>query len=111
MHGRFHEISDAIKVCIHVLNILQKRGFRLTKFVSNNRSILQALPTNSVSPKLTEINLSGVISIEGGLGILWNPETDIFYIKYSLKSVLATKQGILSQISSAFDSLELLYQL
>ena len=94
-------------MCIDVLNILQKGGFRLTKFVSNNSSILQTLPTNSVSPKLTETNLSGDISIERGLGIVWNPETDIFYIKYSLKSVLATKQGILSQISSAFESLEL----
>ena len=44
----FHEISDAAKVCIDVLNILQKRGFRLIKFVSNNRSILKALPTVSL---------------------------------------------------------------
>ena len=39
------------------------------------------------------------------MGILWNPETDTFHIKYTLKSVLTTKQGIVSLISSIFDPL------
>ena len=102
----FHEISVAIKVCVDVINILQKGGFRLTKFISNNRSLLQALPTSNISPKLTEINLSVKdIPIERALGVLWNPETDTFHIKYTLKSVLTTKRGILSLISSIFDPL------
>ena len=45
----FHEISVTIKVCVNVINILQKGGFRLTKFISNNRSLLQALPTQYLS--------------------------------------------------------------
>ena len=100
----FHEISVATKVCVDVINILQKGSFRLTKFISNNCSILQALPTNNVSPKLTETNLSvNDIPIERALEILQNPETDIFHIKYTLKSILATKRGILSLISPIFD--------
>ena len=68
--------------------------------------LLQTLPTNNISPKLPEINLSvNDISIERALGILWNPETDTFHIKYTLKSVLTTKRGILSLISSIFDPL------
>ena len=105
----FHEISVAIKVCVDVINILQKGGFRLTKFILNNRLILQASPTNSVSPKLTEINLSvNDIPIEQALGILQNPEADTFHIKYTLKSFIATKRGILSLISSSFDPLGLI---
>ena len=97
----FHEISDALKVCVDVINILQKGDSRLTKFISNNRSMLQALPTSSVSPKLTEINLAvNDILIERSVGILWNPEKDIFHVKYTLKSVLATKRDVLSLISS-----------
>ena len=42
------------------------------------------------------------------MGILWNPETDTFNIKYTFKSVLATKRGILSLISSIFDPLGLI---
>ena len=102
----FHEILVAIKRCIDGINILQKGGFPLTKLISNNCSILQALPINNVSPKLTEINLSvNDISIERALRILWNPETDTFHVKYTLKPVLATKGGILSLISSIFDPL------
>ena len=82
----FHETSVAIKVCVDVINILQKGAFRWTKFISNNRSILQALPTNNDSPKLTEINLPvNDIPIELALVILCNPQTDTFYIKYTLK--------------------------
>ena len=92
----FHEISVVIKVCVDVTNILQKGVFRLTKFISNNLSLLQALPTSNNSPILTEMNLSvNDIPIERAFGILWNPETDTFHIKYTLKSVLTTKRGIL----------------
>ena len=42
------------------------------------------------------------------MGILWNPETDTFHMKYTLKSVLATKRDILSLISSIFDLLGLI---
>ena len=102
----FYEISVAIKVCVDVINILQKGGFRLTKFISNNRSLLQALPTSNISPKLTEINLSvNGIPIERVFETLWTPETDKFHIKYTLISVLTTKRGILSLISSIFDPL------
>ena len=90
-----YEISVAIKVCLDVINILQKGGFRLTKFISNILSILEALRTNNVSPKLTKINLSvNDIQIERAFGILWSPETDTFHVKYALKSLLATKRGI-----------------
>ena len=100
-----HEISVAIKVCADVINMLQKWDFRLTKYISNNCSILQSLPKNNVSPKLTEIILSvNYIPIERALGILWKPE---IYIKYTIKSVIAVKRGILSLISSIFDPLGL----
>ena len=59
--------------------------------------------------KLTEINLSvNDIQMNQASGILWNPETDTFHIKYTLKSVLATKRGILSLKSSIFDPLGLI---
>ena len=88
----FHKISVAMKVCVDVINTLQKEAFRLAKFISNNCSILEDLPTNNVSPKLAKINLSvNDIPIEQALGISWNPETDTFHKKYTLKSVLTTR--------------------
>ena len=49
---------------------------RYTKFISSNNSILQASPTNYVSLKLKEINLSvNDIPIKGALEMLCNLET------------------------------------
>ena len=60
----------------------------------------------NVSPQLTEINLAvNNIPFERALGILWDPETDTFHIKYTLKSVLPTKLGILPLISSTLHAL------
>ena len=101
----FHEISFAIKVFVNVINMLPKGGFQLTKFISNNCSVLQALPTNNFSPKLAKINLSvNDIPIEQALGILWNTEMDTFHRKYTL----TTEQDILSLTSSKFDQLGLI---
>ena len=76
----FHEISVAIKVCIDVITILQKGDFRLTKFISNNCTILQALPTNNVSPKLAEINFPlNNFPIERALGYYGTQKRIISY--------------------------------
>ena len=89
LHGRFLVFISwdfsCSKVCLDIINILKRGGFRLIKFISDNRSILQALSTNNVSPKLTEINLSvNDIPIEQTLGILWNTGKDTFHIKYTV---------------------------
>ena len=82
-----------------------KGRFPINQILFRSSSILQVLPKNHVSPKLTDINLIiNDIPIEQALGILWNLETDTFHIKYTVKSVLATKWGILSLISFIVDS-------
>ena len=102
----FHDTAEAIKICSNVINILSQGGFRLHKFISNNRSILSSLPQANVSPKITAIDLDlNEIPVERALGILWNPQSDIFKIKYALKPVSTIKRGILSHVSSIFDPL------
>ena len=92
----FHNILVAIKGRFPIDQIYFKQLLNTSSF------------TNNVSPKLTEINLSvNNTPINPALGIMWNSKTDIFHIKYKLKSVLATKWGILSLISSIFDPLGL----
>ena len=102
----FHDTAKAIKIFNNVINILSEGGFRLHKFRSNNRSILSSLPQANVSSKLTAIDLDlNEIPVERALGILRNPESDTFKIKYAPKPVPATKRGILSHVSSIFDPL------
>ena len=100
----FHEISVAIKVCVDVLNILQKGGFFQTimQYFKLYQQILSLQKLTGINPSVNDI------PIEQALQILWNPKTDTLYIKYTLKPVLATKRGILSLISSVFDPLGLI---
>ena len=93
--SQFQEISVEIKLCIDVIHILQKGGFILTKFISNNRSTFKAFSTKNVSPKLPEINLSvDDIPIERGLRILWNPETDTFGRSADVSDFIVSNQNV-----------------
>ena len=81
-----------------------KGRFPINQISIKSSSILQVLPKNNVCPKLPDVNLTiNDIPIEQTLGILWNLETDTFHIKYTDKSVFATKWSILSLISSIID--------
>ena len=49
------------------------------------------------------------LPIERSLGLLWNTETDSFRFAVTLcQSALKSKHGVLSQVSSVFDSLQVL---
>ena len=68
----FHTVQEVIKVSNDVSNILSEGGFRLTKWIFNDQRKSKVFLSQEVS--LTLINLDfDDISIEGALGILWNP--------------------------------------
>ena len=68
----FHTVQEVIKVSNDVSNILSEGAFRLTKWIFNDQRKSKVFLSQEVS--LTLINLDfDDISIEGALGILWNP--------------------------------------
>ena len=71
----FHTVQEAIKVSTDVINALSEEGFRLTKWISNDQQISQALPSQEVSSTLINLDFDD-ISIERALEILWNPGTN-----------------------------------
>ena len=50
---------------------------------------------------------SGKVQKERALGVVWNIKTDTFGFKISLKEKPTTKRGILSELSSVYDPLDL----
>ena len=89
----FHDTAEAIEICNNLINILSQGDFRLHKFISNNRPILSSLPQANVSPKFTAIDLDlNEIPVERALGILWNPESDTFKVKYMPKTSSSYQQ-------------------
>ena len=96
----FSSQTEAINTWREISETLNKGGFHLTKFVSNDREILKPLP-QSVNLDLEKI------SLERALGMLWNPHNDTIKVKAAMKPFPPSTRSLLSFIFSVFDRLGL----
>ena len=95
----------AIKASLQLIQLLQKGNFRLTKFVSNVKEVLSAIPAEERTVKSLDLDK---LPIERSLGLQLDTETDTFGVKVALSSKQMndnTRRGCLSTISSTFDPL------
>ena len=76
-------------------------GFNPAKFVSNSRLVLEA---RAQDVRTLELG-SGELPVERALGVQWAIESDTFGFRIVLKDQPLTRRGILSTISSVYDSL------
>ena len=98
-----HSDKEAIKLANELVVMLKRGGFRLTKFLSNSKKVLDALPPTEVSQcAVMEIDVE---KLERALGVYWDTVKDVFTFVTNLKDNPATKKGILSTSSSLFDPL------
>jgi hypothetical protein len=98
-------LEDAITLRDNVINVLDKGGFALAKWSSNDDSILSGLPTTNNSIIPLDSNASTKT-----LGLSLNCKRDIlkYNIKINPKTNQITKRTILSTIASIYDPLSLL---
>ena len=97
--------SHAVMVVQQLTSLLAKGGYRLTKWLTNNKIVLATIPESERSKSLQKLDLSST-SNDRVLEIKWNFEADIFSFSVNLpKSTLMSRRGILSMISSIFDPL------
>ncbi|XP_003724582.2 uncharacterized protein LOC100890015 [Strongylocentrotus purpuratus] len=81
-------------------------GFHLTKWNSNHRAVLHAIPKDERASSVQQLNFEkDKLPQERALGILWNAETDSFGYSIKIKDRPPTKRGMLSIISSVYDPL------
>jgi len=98
--------QEAISHSRDLCQLLRKGGFRLTKWISNNREVLNTIPEAERNKNIKELNLStDNLPIERALGVHWNIERDEFGFKIDLKDKPYTRRGILSTVSSVYDPL------
>ena len=94
--------SEAAELAIQMIKLLSTGSFRLTKWISNDRDVIKSLPSSEVSTKIVSLDLKD-LPIERALGVLWDTENDVLFIKAVLKDLPPTKRGVLSFVSSIFD--------
>ena len=97
----------AINLREPLCKLLQK-GFRLTKWLSNDKDVLDTTPKSERAPSVLDVDLDADdLPLERTLGVQWNMETDMFTFKMVPKDKPYTRRGILSVTSSIFDPLGL----
>ena len=87
-------------------NLLSRGGFRLTKWVSNSREVLEAIPEVERSKKVRKIGArKDEPHIQRALGVQWCTESDKFGLNVCIKPRPPTRRGILSVATTVFDPL------
>ena len=89
-------------------SLLSKGGFRLTKWISTSRRLLETIPVAERAKEVKTLDFSkDDLPIERALGVNWCVETDTFGFKVDIKFKPPTRRGILSLVSSVYDPLGL----
>ncbi|XP_041478910.1 uncharacterized protein LOC121426618 [Lytechinus variegatus] len=100
--------DDGTRV-VHVSQLrelLQRGGFRLTKWISNNMDVLSGLPPSECVASIEDLGLDhDHVPTERTLGVLWDVETDALQLTVSTKDEPHTSRAILSATSSLYDPL------
>ena len=99
--------ESLLRLSLSLISCLKACGFRLTKWVSNSKVILENIPSSELSPKFINLDLNSQ-PIEGVLGMIWNVSEDFFIFKPLLKQCVYTKRGFLGIVASIFDPLGIL---
>lgn len=99
-------VTEAVSLIKEAREMCAKGGFRLHKFVSNSKEVLESVPVIDRAKGVKELNLDqDALPIERVLGVEWCVENDSFQFRIHLKDKPLTRRGILSTVSSIYDPL------
>ena len=103
-------IEETTQLAVQLRDLLAERGFKLTKWVSNEPEFLKSIPREEWGKGLNNLNVDGnpdTLPEERALGIIWDMEADTFRFDVHSPDNPMTKRGVLSTLSSLYDPLGL----
>ena len=93
-------VQDAIAHVGDLHSLLQRRGFRLMKWISSDREVLETIPEPERAQTIKEISLQH--AVERALSVQWRVNTDTFGFDVNVKERPPMRRGSLSIIGSVF---------
>ena len=96
--------DEAVDLARQLRELLARGGFKLTKWLSNSRKVMESLPESERASVLKSLDFNSW-AVERALGVQWNISSDQFGFKIAIKDRPATRRGILSIVSSIYDPL------
>ena len=101
-------VSQAVNEAASIQHMCAAGGLRLTKFVSNNRQVIETIPIADRAGYVSKVDLSRTaLPVGRALGVHWFVENDTLSFKIISKDRPVTRRGILSTISTIYDPLGL----
>ena len=102
--GSFDDVSTATNHIAVLTRLLKVGGFRLTKWMSSSRKVLDEIPEDERAQSVRDFH-NELLPMERTLGIQWNAEADNFIFLLKIPERTVTRRGILSSVSSLYDPL------
>ena len=98
------EEQRAIRLVKQVQELTSRGGFRLTKWVSNSRAVMETIDKDDQGKQLKALDLNfEALPTERALGVCWNVESDCFEYKIVLRDKPLSRRGLLSIVSLIYD--------
>ena len=98
--------DQAVELVKELRELLACGGFKLTKWLSNDRMVLKSIPDIEVAAGVQQINMDmEELPAERALGVQWDVESDTFGYQITVRDKPLTRRGILSTVSSVYDPL------
>lgn len=98
-------VATAVKLCNELVGLCQREKFRLTKWISNDRCVIQKIPEAERAASVKTMEESTDMPGERELGVGWNTQQDSFVFIVKPKHPAHTRRQLLSVIASLFDPL------
>ena len=95
--------QEAIELVTQLRQLLASGGFKLTKFLSNDKDILLSIPQDDLAPSF-DVG-SWQLPVSKTLGVVWDPEADELKVRVRIKEKPCTRRGLLSMIGQTHDPL------
>nr|XP_021335998.1 uncharacterized protein LOC110440142 [Danio rerio] len=98
--------QEAINLVKEIQDLCLEGGFRLTKWVSNNRKVLLSIPEDQRASGVKDLDLDqDSLPIERALGMQWCTDDDTFTYHIKVQEKPSSRRGILSVVNSIYDPL------
>ena len=98
------EEDEAIILARKLRELLARGGFKLTKWLSNSKKVIDSLPESKRASIVKNLDFNSW-SIERALGVQWGISSDKFRFKIVIKDRPTMRRRILSIVSSVHDPL------
>ena len=101
-------LLEAYSLQVGLVNLLSLGEFRLTKWISNDKHLLNAIPVEERAQSVRTIGEGGTLPAERALGVIWDVQKDVFLFKIKPKELADTRRKVISLTASIFDPIGLL---